>query len=164
MKKMLLLTMVFLLALSAVSCKSPSEAIGEAVGEKIVESIGDGVDVDIDSGEVTIEGKEGQKVTFGATEWPDTDIAKTVPRFKKGIISSVISADNGFMIAIDEVEKEDYESYLKDIKKEFSHEAMESRMDGIHSYAAENDKGEFIMMGYDTEMKALDISVEKMSE
>jgi hypothetical protein len=163
MKRVMLLSLVLLLALSASACKSPSEAIGEAVAEKMLESVED-VDVDIDSGEITLEGKEGGKISIGGTKWPDTDIAKTIPEFKKGTISSVISSDDGFMIAIDEVDKKDFENYLVNIKKDFSEQPIEGRTEEIYTYNALNADKVLLMISYDSEMKVLEISVQKTSE
>jgi len=164
MKKLLLIAIVLLLALTAVACKSPTEKAEEAVTEKIVEK-GLGVDnVDIDDGEVTIEGKDGKKINYGGTEWPDNDIARTIPKLKKGNINSVISSDGGVMIGMDQVEKEDFDDYLGKIKEIFAENAVESNADGFSAYSAGNGDGLLILINYDAGMGVLDISLSTVME
>jgi hypothetical protein len=164
MKKLLLIGIVVLLILPIAGCNSSTKKAENAVTEKIVEK-GLGVDnVDIDEGEVTIEGKDGKKINYGDTEWPDTDIAKKIPQLTKGNVNSVISSDGGVLIDMDQVENSDFEEYLEKIKESFAENAVESNADGFRSYSAGNGNGILVLINYDAGMGVLDISLSTVIE
>ncbi len=164
MKKKLLWGLLILsLILSSVSCNSTQDETEKTVREEVAEDLQD-VKVDNDSGEVTFTDKDGEKVVYGSTEWPKTDIAKTIPEFTKGTIMSVISNKEGALIDIDQVEEKDFQEYLEEVKKNYSEDAVEGNSDGIFTYSAGNGSGILVLVNYDSEMGVMDISLSKMMD
>lgn len=96
----------------------------EAATEKILEkALGDKVDIDGD--EVTIKGDNGEEVTIGGGQRPDTELAKKLPEFTKGTVVSAVTEDNSVMIFLEKVNagvfwmktKLDTGEYLKELLK-----------------------------------------------
>ncbi|MEG0895592.1 MAG: hypothetical protein RSE93_07725 [Oscillospiraceae bacterium] len=116
MKKMLTILLTMAMALTLVACGS-SEKTQEEIIEKIIEKSGEGkVDVEIDGDKYTYEDADGNKIEIGSTEWPTGKLAELVPKFDKATISSVITYQDGFMVQLLEVDKEDYEDYLQKVQ------------------------------------------------
>lgn len=162
-KGFLLVLSVLLLILSSVSCNITQNKTDKTAQEEVVEGLED-VKVNADDGEVTFTDKDGEKTVYGSTEWPKTDIAKTIPEFTKGSIISVISNKGGAMIDIDQVEEKDFQEYLGKVKKNFSEDAVEGNLAGIYSYSAGNGSGVLVLMNYDQEMGVMDISLSTMMD
>lgn len=152
MKKLSVVLLLILLTCSLLTGCGVKEKIEQKVGEKIVEkvvekAVGDeNTKVDIDGGKITVKGKEGESVTFGAGEWPDIDY---IPEFKKGeIISAAKDGDGNVMIIMEKVDRKDFEDYKEIIKKDFPEAANEMEVDEYVFYEGRNSKGEFVSIQY----------------
>ena len=131
MKKLLIVLLAFVLALSFIGCGAK-----EKTAEKILKGVG--VNADIDGDKVVISGEDGQELTFGSGEWPTSDLAKSIPEFKGGDIISVMEADDSLFIMIEEISEKDFTAYLERIKEIFSEEPYELNTDTGMMYAAGN--------------------------
>ena len=81
----------------------------QAIAEKIVEkALGDNVDIKGDT--VTVKGEDGEELTIGGGKWPDNDLAKKIPEFKKGKIATSATVDNNLMVFMEEVKADDFEA------------------------------------------------------
>lgn len=166
MKKVLILSFAAILVLSLTGCgikKKIENKIGEAIGEKVVEGITNS-NVDLDGDKITIKGEDGTEVTMGGTEWPENDLLKDVPKFDKGTINGVTESDALVMILIDNVEQKDFESYCEEIKKRFTENSMSFDIDDVISYGADNGKGVYAQVAYNTSDSTLSINISKMQE
>ncbi|HBV68378.1 MAG TPA: hypothetical protein DEF04_09465, partial [Clostridiales bacterium] len=109
MKKLFIAVLLISLLLILASCGA-KQKMEDKITEKIVEKTL-GANVDIDGEEVTFKGEGGEEVTFGSTEWPDSEVGKKIPEFKKGKITSSANSDGYFLIMLEEVEQNDFNSY-----------------------------------------------------
>lgn len=147
---------VSVLSLGGCGIKEKAE---KAVAEKIVEkALGDKVDIKGDT--VTVKGENGETATFGGGQWPDTELAKKVPKFTKGDIVTSATEDDSMMVFMDKVKAEDFEAYLEEIKKVYSQDAYESRTDGAISYGG-SDGEVTVAVNYVSKDGAMGISVTK---
>ncbi|MGI6685561.1 MAG: DUF6591 domain-containing protein [Bacillota bacterium] len=163
MKKIWIALLLVALMMSFTACGAKEKLenkVGEAIGEKILEEIGGG-DVDIDGDKVTIKGEDGTEASFGGSEWPESDVLQTVPEFKEGTITSVMTSEAYAMIIIEEVKEQDFAEYYDEIKASFTKDAFEMNLDGIISYAAGNDKGISVQLSYDKENQTVSIAAGK---
>ncbi len=124
------------------------QKVGEKIVEKVVEkAVGDeNTKIDIDGEKITVEGKDGESISFGGSEWPDIDY---IPEFKKGeIISSVNDGQGNIMVIFEKVEQKDFEDYIDDIKKDFSNETNEMEVEEYLLFEGKNDQGELVAIQY----------------
>lgn len=161
MKKLLIILLAVLLACTLTACKSPSEMIGEKIGEKIVESALGG-NVDIDGDEITIKGDDGSELALGATKWPDDKLASEIPKMTKGKITYVANSDQIFMIAIEEVNKKDYEDYQAEIiNSGYTNNTVNYSDKSSTSYFADNGEGITIQLTYNFDAEELSLNAGK---
>ncbi len=147
MKKPAIVLLIILVALLGAGC-GVKENIGKKVGEKIIEEIvsDDDVDIDIDGDNITIEGKDGEKLNFGGFEWPDISY---IPEFEKGqIISSSNDGQGNVMILFENVDQKDYEDYLEELKRDFPEEPNEMQVDEYFLYEGKNAEGDLVAAQY----------------
>lgn len=83
MKKVSAIILVAMFCLFALAgCASPGEKIAEKLAENIIEKAaeaeGEDVDVDIESGEVTMQTDEGEELNIGSSDLPD-DFPNEIP-------------------------------------------------------------------------------------
>ncbi|MDF2675351.1 MAG: hypothetical protein K0R09_3623 [Clostridiales bacterium] len=162
MKKVFIWFLVSILVVSATGC-GLKRKIENKIGEKIFEGATGGK-VDVKGEEVTIKGEDGEEVTFGSTEWPDSDLMKDIPKFTQGNITSVTKSDEIVMILIEEVEQKDFESYCEGIKKDFTEEVVNFEMDDVMSFGASNGKGIYVQVIFNTSDRTLNINSTKQEE
>jgi len=156
MKKIFyILITVFLLSLFT-GCGA-KDKMEQKIAEKVIEQAVGDADIDIDGDEVTIKTDEGD-VTFGSTEWPDSELSNKIPEFKKGKIASVMNSEAYLMVIIEEVETNDFMDYYEDAKGEFTQESYETKSEGIISYMGKNEDGISIMVTYNSEDSTVSIS------
>lgn len=150
---------VLLLSLGGCGIKEKAE---KAVAEKIVEeALGDNVDIKGDT--MTVKGENGTVATFGGGQWPDTELAREVPRFTKGNIVTSVTEDDSMMVLMEKVEAGDFEAYLEEIKKAYSKDAFESRTDGVIIYGG-SDGEVTVAVNYVSEDGAMGITVTKQAQ
>lgn len=139
MKKLMAFLLVLLMAAALVGC-GVGEAVAEKATEKAIETAGGG-DVDIDGDTVTVKGEDGETLTMGGTQWPDSELIKNIPEFKKGDVSSVMDSADAVWVILESVKEEDAEEYLETIKKEYAQESFEANSEGSITYGAKNEAG-----------------------
>lgn len=145
-----------ILSLGGCGIKEKAE---DAIGEKIAEkALGDKVDIKGDT--VTVKGENGETATFGGGQWPDTELAKKVPKFTKGTIVTSATEDDSMMVFMEKVEAGDFETYLEEIKKAYSQDAYESRTDGGITYGG-SDGEVTVAVNYVSAEGAMGITVTK---
>ena len=164
MKKVAIWILLVLLVLSFVGCgveEKIGEKAGEALAEKILEESG-AEDVDIDGDIITIKGEDGQEMVFGQTEWPSSDLAKSIPEFKDGKIVSVMEMNDAILIGMEEVDAEDAAKYFEEIKNEFTEDTYEVNSEGSAQFMGSN--GEVGISVFYDDNETLSITVAPISE
>ncbi len=159
----ILLCLIIMLSMSACGVKQKlNEKIAEKITEGVLEKVaGDGTDIDIKNGEMTIKGDDGQEISFGTSEWPEGGAADLIPEFKKGNIVSVINSDQACMVILEEVEKNDAVKYIENLKDEgFTNDASESLFDDIIIYYGYLDEKTMAGATYNIEGKEFSINVQ----
>lgn len=156
MKKIsyILIALVLISLLTACGAKEKME---EKIAEKVIEQAVGNADIDIDGNEVTIKTEDGN-VTWGSTEWPDTQLSNKIPEFKKGKIVSVMNSEAYLMVIIEDVEEKDFMDYYEGVKREFSQESYETKSEDMIAYMGKNDEGISIMASYTMEDKTVSIT------
>lgn len=150
MKKIVIWILIVLLAASLAGCGAKEkldEKAGEALAEKVIEEAGGG-DVDIDGDKVVIKGEDGAEAVFGETEWPTSDLAKSIPEFKGGKVVAVMEMNDSLLITLEGASKEGFTDYLDEIKKTFTEETYDMKSEGSVTYGAENGEGIGVMLMY----------------
>lgn len=153
-KKIIFIFLLIAILLMVVGCGA-KQKMEEKIAEKFVESALGG-NIDIDGDEVTIKGEDGE-VTFGSNEWPNSDVANKIPKFKGGTITSAVNSDNYVFIIIEEVEESDFKDYYEKVKSDFNKESYDAKFDDTISYTGSNDDGVTIIIAYSTSDKGLSI-------
>lgn len=132
----LLITIVLCIGLLATGCVK--EKLEDKIAEKIVEGIiekgTDGeVDIDIDDDEVSIISADGQMVinTGKDIDW-SKDMPKDIPEWK-GDIVGYIAMDNGFSLGSENVKKDEYEEYIKEVENAGFESSLKMDADGIYT-------------------------------
>lgn len=142
MKKLSIGLLALLLVLSLAGCGAKEKA-----AEKILQ--GAGVDADINGDKVVIKGEDGQELTIGAGEWPTSDLAKSIPKFKGGKIVSVMEANDSLFIMIEEISDQDFTAYMEEVKETFTEEAFKMDTGTGMMYSAANSEGLSVMLTYE---------------
>lgn len=146
MKKIFIGLLVILLTLFMAGCGAKEKA-SEKAAEKILEAAG--VEADIDGDKVVVKGEDGQELTIGEGEWPTSDLAKSIPKFKGGKIVSVMEANDSLFIMIEEISDEVFTAYLEEIKETFTGETYEMNTGTGMMYSAGNSEGIRVMLTYE---------------
>jgi hypothetical protein len=135
--------------------KNTETIIEKAVGDENTQ-------VDIDGDTITIKGADGGEVSLGGTEWPAVD---GLPEFKGGeIISAAKDNEGNVMIIMEDVEENDYQSYLEKISKDFTEDVVQMEADEYFLFEAKNSKGYKAVVQYFREDKSLTIIGNKESQ
>ena len=156
MKKLTYVLLMIVLLSLCVGC-GVKQNMEEKIAEKVIEQAVGDADIDIDGEEVTIKTEEGN-VTFGSTEWPDTDLSSKIPEFKKGKIASVMNSEAYLLVIVEEVGENDFMNYYEEVKGEFNQESYESKNDDMIAYMGKNAGGISIMASYTLENYTVSIS------
>ncbi len=141
-------------------CGSIKKKAEKAISEKIVEkALGDKVDIDGDK--VTVKGEDGEEVTFGGGEWPESKLTKNLPKFKKGNIVTSASSDEGIMVFLEKVEIKDFDAYLKEVKKVYDQDVYESKSEEMVTYAASDGDKTVVNLNFVVKEGTIGITVTK---
>ena len=135
----------------------------EAITEEILEDASGG-EVDIDGDTITVTDETGATMTFGTTDWPTSELVKTIPEFKDGVITSVTDSQDLVMISMEQVKKEDYQDYLEGIKEDYDQESFETTMSDFSSYGGYNSEGIIVQLYYESETEYMTISISREIE
>lgn len=163
MRRLFLLFLVVLLACPFLAGCNVRGKINEKITEKILEeSLGSNIDFAIDGEGITLKGKEGESITIGSTKWPEVDF---LPAFKKGrIVSTTNDGKGNVVIIMENVDRKDFEDYLKNIKKNFAQETSESQTDNLLSFSGKNSGGITVVLQYFINDKTFSIISAKDTE
>lgn len=165
MKKIIVMIFMMLLAVLLVGCgakKKLEDKIGEAITEKMFEEAGDG-DIDIDGDEIKITTEDGGTAIFGKTEWPASDLSKTIPKINSGNLISVIETDDFVMISLEEIPQKEFTDYLDEIKKAFKEDSYDMKSEEYLSYGGRNGEGVTIAITYGAD-ETLSVTLAKADE
>lgn len=160
MKKILICLFIFVFIISSTGCKANeklAKKAAESIVEKIVESSGAG-DVDFEKDKIVVTDGEGNVSVFGETEWPTNDLAKEIPKFNGGKVTTVMDTGDTILIGLIEVSKAEFEDYLEEVKKTFTENAFNMISEGNITYGASNSDEVTIMLMY-TADNSLSITV-----
>ena len=156
MKKISYILIIIVLLSLFVGCGA-KQNMEEKIAEKVIEKALGDADIDIDGEEFTIKSEDGD-VTFGSTEWPDSQLSSKIPEFKKGKIASVMDSEAYLLVIIEEVDENYFMNYFEEVKGEFNQESYESKADDTIVYMGKNDDGISIMASYTKENSTASIS------
>lgn len=129
----------------------------EQVAEKVFEEAGGG-DLDIDGDKITIKGDNGEKVTFGDSKWPTSDLAKNIPEFKDGTVSGMMETTDSIVITLESVKEEDVSPYWETIKKDFSKDVYEMIATDFITVNGHNNEGINVSLVYMSEVLTITVT------
>lgn len=164
-KKIIVILLSTLMILSLTSC-GVRQSLDEKITEKVTEGVinkatGGEANIDIDKGQLTVKGKDGEQISFGNNKWPEGGAANLIPEYKKGNIVSAINSDKACVIAAEQVEDKDFKQYVEELKaRGFTIDAAEYTSDLGQGYSANLDEKTRVSVLYDPENKGLTISLE----
>lgn len=147
MKRFAAFILVAMMIACLAGCGSKEQA-AEAAAENMLEQAGVGEDVNIEGDNVTIKGEDGEEYSFGTTQWPDSELAKAIPVFSNGTLSSVFESDDYVMVSLESVKAADFEPYLETVKAAYTNDAYEATYDGTYSFNATNADGISLYISY----------------
>lgn len=147
-----------LLFMTLTGCGTSEKAQEKAAERAIEKAIGSDVKVDIDGEKYKYEDKDGNKIEIGGTEWPSDKAAEFIPKFNKGTITGCTVMSNIYIIDIEKIEKEDYDSYLKAIEnKGFTDTPITTNSENYYQYQAGDADKNYMMIVYEAENKKMQI-------
>ena len=164
-KRIIVILLSIVMMLSLASC-GVRQNLDQKIEEKVTEGVikkatGGTADVDLDKGQLTVKGEDGEKVTFGDSKWPEGGAANLIPEFKQGNIVSAINADAACAIMFEQVEEKAFKQYIEDIKVQgFTNDVAEYTSGSTHGFNAHLDDNTMIFVLYDSEGKTLTVNFE----
>ena len=157
----LLVSVLMLMALTTtcgVKDRIEQEA-GEALGEKLLEkAAGDDVDIDLDDDSLVIEGDDGERMVIGSGQWPESDLARLIPEYKSGEITSIMEMQNSLQVVISGSDADYFADYLDSVKSKFNEDPYETTSSDGTTYTASDGKNHSIMIFYDNKDCIISIS------
>lgn len=160
-----LLTCILVLLCIGGCGKSISDSISEKVSEEITEGIinsqtEDGSEVELDGDTVVITSGDGETVSMGATEWPDGDVMKDIPKYKDGNVSYVMESEGYVLLTVDGTTYEEYEDYKEQIiNKGFTEDSTEMNSTDSYYYGAANSSGLMVTLSFTTSDNVFSLQV-----
>lgn len=166
MRKILVLFLSVMLALAVLGCSSAKEAPAEqpaqeeaaksgdekSVGDEVKESLDEGAEGKIVAGDTTVE--------YGGS-WPDYAMLKNIPKPSVGTVATTEEVEGkmaGVMLV--DMTLEDCKEYAEGLTDAgFDQNVIESDMQGMYSYSADNADGLHIDCGYVSESVIIQVSV-----
>lgn len=165
LKKISVILLSIFVLLTLASC-GVRQSLDEKIAEKVTEGVinkatGGEANIDIDKGELTLKGEDGEKITFSESKWPKGEAANLIPEFKKGKIVTSANSDKACTIMIEQVEEKDYKQYVEELKERgFTNDAAELSSGSSQSYGAHLNEKTMVFVMYDSGQQALTISLE----
>lgn len=164
-KKTIVILLTILIMLTLASCGA-RQSLDDKIAEKVTEGVinkatGGEANIDIDKGELTLKGEDGEKITFGESKWPKGEAANLIPEFKKGKIVTSANSDKACNIMIEQVEEKDYKQYVEELKdRGFTNDVAEFTSGSSQSYGAHLNENTMVFVMYDIKQQVLTISLE----
>jgi len=168
-KKIVVVLISTLMVLTLASC-GVREKVNDKISEKVTEGVinkatGGAGTVDIDGDKLTIKGEDGEELTIGGTEWPDSGAASMIPKVKNGTVVSAFNAEKACIIILEKVTEQDYADYVDELKGlGFTNDAFTYSAEKSHSYTATSENGSTISVTYNGGDETISISFEDKSE
>jgi hypothetical protein len=159
MKKLAYFLIILVLSSLLTACGA-KQKMEEKIAEKVIEQAIGNADIDIDGDEMTIKTEDGE-ITFGLTEWPDSQLCGRIPELKKGKISSAMNSEAYMLVIIEEVEEDDFMDYYNGIKGDFNQESYEAKSADSITYMGKSQEGISIMVSYEKGGKTATITASK---
>jgi hypothetical protein len=164
-KKIMVVLISTLMVLSLTSC-GVREKVNEKISEKVTETVinkatGGAADIDIDGDKLSIKGEDGEELTIGGSEWPDSGAASMVPEFKHGTVVSAFNSETSCLIVLEEVKEQDYKDYLDELKElGYTKNSTSFSSDSSYNYGATADNDSTISVTYDAGNQTVTIAFE----
>lgn len=157
MKKVLIVLLVVFLIIGLVGCRKAQENAVENMIEGMMEAQGgEDVDIDIDddSGSVSISGDEGDiniQGDEGGMPWPSDKLPNNVPEVKGVKVIFVMDAGSGINISFEGCTSKIAEDYEKKIVENGWEVTMTYESEGFHTLTATNSDDEMLQFSWDEE-------------
>lgn len=132
-------------------------------GEKVLEGASGG-NVNIEGDSIEFIGEDGEAVSVGGGDWPDSELGQKVPRFTGGTVNSAVSTDDGIMISMSEVDEAAIAAYFEQIKADFKENTVESTMDDLTTYTGFNADGVGVAVYYTKSKAEVLISISQQAK
>lgn len=120
--------------------------------------------VDVDGDTVKIQGPNGEEAVVSKDEWPDSELAKKLPRFTEGNIFSTVAVENTVTIYLEEVKAEDFDSYLEEVKKTYPENSYESESEEAIMYGGSGAEQITIVLHYVKADRTMNITATQTAE
>ncbi len=152
-KKIIVVLISTLMVLTLASC-GVREKVNQEISEKVTEGVlnkatGGAADIDIEGDKLSIKGKDGEELTIGGNEWPDTGAASKIPKIKNGSVVSAFNSDTSCVIILEKVTQQDFTDYVDEVKAlGYTNDAFTYSADESHSYSASAEDGSAISVTY----------------
>ncbi|NLW44930.1 MAG: hypothetical protein GXY92_07070 [Syntrophomonadaceae bacterium] len=162
-KKIIVVLISILMVLTLASC-GVREKVNEKIFEKVTETVinkatGGAADIDLDGDKLTIKGEDGEELTIGGSEWPDSGAATMIPEFKHGKVVSAFNSDASCAIVLEEVQEQDFKDYLDELKGlGYTENSYTFSQETAQTYSAEAEDGSAISVTYNGNDQTLTIS------
>lgn len=164
-KRIVVVLLCVFMMVSLAAC-GVRESLDEKIVEEVTESVadktgGDVADVDLDGDKITIESKDGEKLTLNDNKWPESGAASLIPKFEKGNIVSTVNSEDACAIMLEQVEGKDFKQYIEDLKaKGFTNNVTEYTNETGQGFNANLDENKAVFILYDSANKAITITFE----
>lgn len=158
--RLLVVVMVFSLMAVVTSCGKVKEKIGEKIAEEATEKLlGENVEINNDGFE--IKGEDGESFQVGEElDWPE-DSMGDIPEFKGSIISSY-SDDQTCTVILEDVDSDDVEDYIDELKDMDFEDGLEANNDEMIMYSGtREDEADTITVTFSKTEKGITIIYNK---
>lgn len=146
----------------AQSCGGEKKA-AEKLQEALVNAaLPDGAKADIDGQQITITDGDGNRTEIGGASWPQGELASAIPTFTGGKQDSSVVTAEACMITFSQVGTKEAEAYLASVRAHgFNQDVAEFTVNTNRGFQAANDKGQSVMVNYDSASQNLVIGINR---
>jgi hypothetical protein len=148
----IVLTAVMLFAIFT-GCGRARGKLVENFAEDILENqLGEDVNLDLKEGGIEFENEEDKKISIGAGgDWPENDLARNMPEYESGEITSVMTHPDMVQIVIQDDDTDYFDKYLAKVKKTYTESLFDSKDADNVNFQATNGGNLTINIFYDYE-------------
>lgn len=97
-------------------------------------------------------------MVIGSGQWPESDLARLIPEYKSGEITSVMEMQNSLQVVISGSDADYFADYLDSVKLKFNEDPYETTSSDWTTYTASDGKNHSIMIFYDNKDCIISIS------